>query len=80
MREEEGLEGGEEWTEEWEKMQQKERTVYDKETNKMDFANGRVTDIPTCRRVIPPQSLPARETAILTNMKSRLNEVTRAYI
>ena len=80
VREGEGLEGGEEWTEEWEMMQQKERTVYDKETNRMDFANRRVTDIPSCRRTIPPQPLPPRETTILTNLKSKLGEVTKAYI
>ena len=80
LREEEGRGGGGKWTEEWAEDQQKEKEVYCEETNTMDFAKRRVTDIPTCRRTIPPRSLPARETAILTNMKSRLNEVTRSYI
>ena len=46
----------------------------------MDFANRRVTDMPTCRRTIPPQSLPPLKTAILTNLKTRLCEVTRTFI
>ena len=79
-REEEGKEGGERWTEEWEEEQSKEREVYCEETGRMDFASRRVTDIPTCRRTVPPQSLPARETTILANLKSRLTEVTKTYI
>ena len=79
-REEEGKEGGEEWTEEWEEEQRKEKEVYCEETGQMNFANRRVTDIPTCRRTIPPQSLSPRETTILTNLKSRLTEVTKTYV
>ena len=81
-REEEGQDGGGKWTEEWGKKQQKEKEVYCEATSTIDFANRRVTDIPTCRRTIPPQSLPAQETAILTNLKSpsRLGEVTKTFI
>ena len=73
-------EGGGKWTPEWELEQQKEKEVYCEETSTMDFANRRVTDMPTCRRTIPPQSLPPLKTAILTNLKSRLCEVTRTFI
>ena len=79
-REEEGQAGDERWTEEWERKQLKEREVYCEETNTMDFSNRRVTDIPTCRRTIPPQPLPPEETTILTNLKSRLKGVTKTYV
>ena len=62
------------------KKQLKEREVYCEETNTMDFSSRRVTDIPTCRRTIPPQPLPPEETTILTNLKSRLKGVTKTYI
>ena len=56
-------EGGGKWTPEWELEQQKEKEVFCEETSTMEFANRRVTDMPTCRRTIPPQSLPPLKTA-----------------
>ena len=67
-------EGGE-WTEEWEVEQQEQQEVY----STMDFANRRVTSMPTCRRTFPPRTLPARESAIFNSMKSRVLEVTEGY-
>ena len=68
------------WTKEWEEQQQQEKEVYNMGARTMVFANKRVTDLPTCRRTIPPRSLPISQTLVLNNLKSRLCEVSRGYM
>ena len=68
------------WTKEWEEEQQQEKEVYNMEVGTMVFANKRVTDLPSCRRTVPPRSLPISQTLVLNNLKSRLCEVSRGYM
>ena len=76
---EEEEEGGGEWTEEWEEEQQREKQVYCSGTGTMAFENRRVTDIPQCRRSIPPAPLPPRQSAILGSLKARVLDISTEY-
>ena len=42
---------GEDWNEEWQDSKM-EQEVFDSEHNKLDFSRKKVTDLPTCRRII----------------------------
>ena len=68
------------WTEDWELEQVREKEVYQNETATIDFANQRVTDVASCRRIIPPQTLPSNQSVILNNMVSRIKECTRKFV
>ena len=80
-RKQEGEVGGEgEWREEEEVIKQEEKNIYDKTEGSINFRKRYVTDIPTCRRLAPPKSLPVDQAIILENMKNRIAEATKQYL
>ena len=46
----------------------------------MKFETRRVTDMKTCRRIIPPVPLSTEETIVLQNMTDRIRLETKEYI
>ena len=46
----------------------------------INFAKRYVTDIPTCRILNPPKTIPTDQAIILENMKNRISEVTKQYL
>ena len=68
------------WNEEWEEKQQEKRTVYSPRDKTMKFEKRRVTDMKTCRRIIPPTPLSTEETIVLKNMTDRIRKETKEYI
>ena len=78
-REIDAEEGGEgEWREEEEVKTQEEKCILGE--GSINFSKRYITDIPTCRRLNPPRTLPADQAVTLENMKSRINEATRRYL
>ena len=45
----------------------------------MKFEKRRVTDMNTCRRIIPPAPLSTEETIVLKNMTDRIRKETEEY-
>ena len=70
---------GEAWTEEWELEKLKESTVWDPETNTMDHAKLRATNLKFCRRVIKPNPGKENEEVIYASMKAEIESVTAEY-
>ena len=70
---------GEAWTEEWELEKLKESTVWDPETNTMDHAKLRATDLKFCRRVIKPNPGKESEEVIYASIKAEIETVTAQY-
>ena len=75
-----GRQTGGEWNKEWQEDQLKYREVYDYENETFDFAKLRVTDMPTCRRRLPPPPVPVGQTIVLSNIKQKIVEETKSYI
>ena len=67
------------WSEEWEEKQQQKRTAYSPRDKTMKFEKRRVTDMKTCRRIIPPAPLSTEETIVLKNMTDRIRKETEEY-
>ena len=71
---------GEPWTEELEWDKVRERQVFEEDSATMSFANKRVTDIKTCRRINVPDIADEQTELILANMKTRAVGETRTCI
>ena len=62
---EEREKGGEKrWTEEYEEKQQGEKTVFSPDSKTMKFEKRLVTDMKSCKRVVPPAPLSTEETCV----------------
>ena len=68
------------WSEECEEKQQEKRTVYLPRDKTMRFEKRSMTDMKTCRRIIPPAPLFTEETIVLKNMNDIIRKETEEYI
>ena len=80
-RKQAGEEEGEgEWREEEEVTKLEDKNIFDTLQGSINFQKRYVTDLPTCRRLVPPKPLPTEQAIILENMKNRISEATKNYL
>ena len=76
-REEEGE--SEEWTEEWEMERMEKETTYDSNSKVLDFRKKRVTDLPTCRRIVLPEAQGEDNEVVMRSMTQRLKSTVSTF-
>ena len=72
--------GGEPWSIQWEDNKLKEKSIFDRGSNCVQYQNLRVTDMNTCRRILLPQPASNEQEIIMGNIKQRIREVTKRHI
>ena len=55
-------------------------TVHNEAEAKIDFGNQRVTDLPTCRRIIVPDPVDEKSEVIFANINARISAVTLEFL
>ena len=66
---------GEEW------IEVEKKTIYDEETNRIDFRKMKVTDLSSCRRIETPEELPDKKIEIaIASVKAKLSKVNEDYL
>ena len=70
---------GETWTKEWERERMEKENVYDNQRQVMDFKKMRVTELPTCRRIMLPEPQEESIEIEMRSMTQRLKDVVSGY-
>ena len=75
-----GKENNEESEEDGEDDSDKKNEVFDLESKVMDYGNRRVTEIPTCQRLILPKPAPVREETAMATLRDELLDEAIEFI
>ena len=71
--------GGETWTKEWERERMEKESIYNNQRKVMDFKKMRVTELPTCRRVMLPDPQEESIEIEMRSMTQRLKDAVSGY-